>query len=189
MLVECRAQKCEGARQLAAAVVEGKRHMGDAGGGSFVINEFGQVIVPSSKGDGNRVIVGEVSGGLLLENPLADTPPERWIRLWNTDGLMPGDPWELPYVGAQYNLNGRSKIYCYRTTDDGGSSEFPVSQDEQLIQAFRKIRRTGAVRFVVNPYGVVLTKRPAGSSWSENEIWEPVYVGRINYKKWFNKEN
>lgn len=189
MTVECHAVDCEATSDLAAAVARGKQHMGDSGGGSFVINEYGQVIVPSSKGDGSRVIVGEINGGVLIDNPLADTQIDKFYRLWETDDLAPSDQWEKPYVGAQYNLNKWSKIYYYRTSDDGGGSEFPLAQDEGLVSALRNIRRTGPVRFVVNPYGIVLTKRPEGDDWSQNENWESVFVGKINYEKWFKKES
>src|SRR6266566_3364014 len=40
------------AAELAGAVNRGKRLLGAPAGGAFVINEFGQVLVPSPAGDG-----------------------------------------------------------------------------------------------------------------------------------------
>ncbi len=82
----------------------------------------------------------------------------------------------------------------------GGEAEFtwgglagpewqnPPVQDRDLIRKLRKIRRHGAVRFIVNPYGLVLTKEPSGEFDFSEDKWEPVYVGRIDYTKWFEKE-
>src|SRR5436305_1549553 len=49
-------------RQLTAAVTAAKRQLGGTGGGSFQINEFGQVLVPASDNSGRRLIIGELSG-------------------------------------------------------------------------------------------------------------------------------
>ncbi|MCB1066194.1 MAG: hypothetical protein KDN20_25145 [Verrucomicrobiae bacterium] len=174
---------------LAEAVSGGKKSLGGSGGGSFLINEFGQVIVPSSSGDGKRVIVGELTGELIYENPMASGPHDQTFRLGDASGLNPGDPWSLPYVGAQYNLNKWSKIYHYRLNADGGKSEFPDEQDEDLVRMLRNIRRSGAVRILVNPAGIVLTKRPPAGDWGAEETWEAVYVGRISHSKWFTKED
>ncbi|MCL6650014.1 MAG: hypothetical protein K6U89_16985 [Chloroflexi bacterium] len=46
------------ADELARAVSEGKRFFGYSGGGSFLINEHGQVLVPSPAGDGRQALVG-----------------------------------------------------------------------------------------------------------------------------------
>src|SRR5437773_232134 len=40
------------ATSIAAAVANAKRHTGGDGPGAFTINEFGQVLVPASDGDG-----------------------------------------------------------------------------------------------------------------------------------------
>jgi len=65
--------------------------------------------------------------------------------------------------------------------------ELPPVQDKELITNLRKVRDTGAVRFIVNPYGIVLTKRPIGS-WND-QIWEPVFIGHVNFERWFEKED
>ena len=181
----CAALPCSAAEQMAQAVEKAKHHAGGGGGGAFVINEFGQVLVPASDGGGRRFLAGQLEGRLLFENPFEpDTP----IDLGDTSKSRSGDPWKLPYVGFPYNLNGRSQIYFYRIGEDGGQSVYPQQQDTTLIQSLRRIRRTGPVRFLVNPAGVVLTKRPEGEHWTPEESWEPVYVGRIDPSRWFEKE-
>lgn len=181
----CAALPSSAAEELAASVERAKRHAGGSGGGSFVINEFGQVLVPASDGAGRRFLAGQLDGRLYFENPF---DPEDSFDLGDYSHLQTGDPWKLPYVGFPYNLNGRSQIYFYRLDDDGGQSVYPPRQDMSLIQAFRLIRRTGAVRFIVNLAGVVLTKCPNNEHWSPEESWQPVFVGRINRTLWFEKE-
>lgn len=181
----CSAVRCSAAEELAKAVERAKLHAGGGGGGSFVINEFGQVLVPASDGGGRRFLAGQLEGRLLFENPFDANDA---LDLGECSNLHPGDPWKLPYVGFPYNLNGRSQIYFYRVDDEGGKSVFPQRQDASLIQTLRRIRRTGAVRFIVNPAGIVLTKCPEGENWSPEESWQPVFVGRINRSQWFEKE-
>lgn len=181
----CAAIDVPGVRQLTDAVTAAKRQLGGTGGGSFQINEFGQVLVPASDARGRRMLVGEVSGPLLFNDPFED---KHVIDLSDTAGLRCGDPWPRPYVGFPYNLSKRSQIYFYRMDDEGGGSVYPRAQDTDLVRALRTIRRFGAARFVVNHAGVVLTKRPPDGGSSAEEQWEPVFVGRINPNCWFDKE-
>jgi hypothetical protein len=181
----CAAIDSPGVRQLTEAVTAAKRQLGGTGGGSFQINEFGQVLVPASDNSGRRLLIGEVSEAICFQDPFTDNG---LVDLSDVGTLRCGDPWPKPYVGIPHNLSGRSKIYFYRMNQDGGASDYPRTQDEELIRALRTIRRSGAARFIVNPAGVVLTKRPPESGWSAEEQWEAVFVGRINLSRWFDKE-
>jgi|ETNmetMinimDraft_13_1059891.scaffolds.fasta_scaffold115840_1 hypothetical protein len=180
---QCLAEDSLGVRDLIKAVLNGKEFLGGGGGGLFIINEYSQVIVPSSSGNGERVIVGEIDGRLLFDNPFEDGDD---IDISDFSGLECGDLWNLPYVGVSYNLSTKSEIYYYKSHEEGGNSEFPPVQDNELITNLRNVRNAGAVKFIVNPYGIVLTKRPVGP-WN-NQIWEPVFVGYINFEQWFTKE-
>lgn len=182
----CRAIESADVREMTLAILAGKRKFGGGGGGAFVINEFGQVLVPASDGSGQRAIVGAIKGRLRFNNPFQDNS---FFDISNDSGLSCGDLWNLPYVGVPYNLSKRSEIYFYRQTDDGGTTVKPSLQDEDLVSKLRSIRRYGAMRFVVNPFGIVMTKQPKDAKWSRNEEWEPIYVGRINNKAWFSKES
>ena len=178
---------CEASRsikELVEAVNGAKIKISRRPGGTFIINEFGQVIVPSSWGDGKRVLVGEVDGVLLFENPSDGSI----IDLSDDTGLQIGDLWEKPYIGVKYNLNSRSNIYYYRNCSEQNKSEYLPKQDDELIKKLRKVRRYGAVRFIVNQHGIVLTKIPEGEYCKDEDKWIPVYVGRINYNLWFKKE-
>ena len=102
-------------------------------------------------------------------------------------GLKPGDPWERPYVGFPFNLSARGKIYFNQEDEEGRRSIYPKRQNLPLIEALRTVRSSGPVRFIVNPFGVVSTKRPMQQG-SPEERWQPVYVGKINLDLWFEKE-
>ena len=96
--------------RLVSAVVQAKRGLGGNGGGSFQINEFGQVLVPASDGGGRRSLVGNVRGALRFEDPFED----RTFTLGDDTGLNPGDAWRLPYVGMPFNLHRRDRVYFWR---------------------------------------------------------------------------
>jgi hypothetical protein len=185
----CHAIGSPAVRELAEAVARGKGHFGRHGGGSFLVNEFGQVLVPCPDGDGRRVLVGELRGNVFFQNPFDPSKP---IDLSGADELECGDPWPWPYLGMKYNLHSRSKIYFYREDEDGGHSEYLPDQDVELIEALRSIRRSGAVRFVVNHHGVVLTKCPPGEKqwrYGQDQAWDAFFAGRIDHSKWFEKES
>lgn len=147
------------------------------------------MIVPSNaEGDmglGIRVIVGEIEGCILFENPFDD---EVDIDISDFSRLECGDPWNRPYVGVPYNLRGTDSEICFYKDVNSRNSESPPTQDDELIRKLRQVRRLGAVRFIVNPYGIVLTKRPPEGAWVSEEKLVPVYVGRIDYNCWFEKE-
>jgi hypothetical protein len=170
--------------EIVASVLDAKSRMGGSGGGRFQINEFGQVLVPASSGDGRRMFVGEIRGDLVFNNPVEGNT----FSLNDDLGLKPGSVWDKPYVGVPYNLSGRSQIYFWGEDEEGGHAERPVAQDAELIKAIRGIRRYGAARFLANPHGIVLTKRPPEGEWrGSDERWIPVYVGRLDYSRWFTR--
>jgi len=181
----CRALGCAAATELADAVARAKRYAGGDEGGSFVVNEYRQVIVPSSDGDGKRFLAGWLNGTLLFENPFV---PQEPIDLGDDGHLENGDPWKLPYIGVQYNLHRSGHIYFYQEDESGAQTLYPPRQDYDLIGAIRNVRPTGAVRILVNPAGLVLTKVPFQTSQQTEGFWQPVYVGCINSNLWFEKE-
>ena len=180
----CEAQASPAVNELIKAVIAGKKALGGDAGGSFLINEFGQVLVPATSGSGQRVIVGEIKGTILFKDPLTG----KHIDLSDCRKLKVGDLWNRPYVGIPYNLSKASRIYFWRTMQSGGRSEYLLADDDELVNRLREIRRSGAVRFIVNPYGIVLTKRPKNQVWNREDAWEPVFVGNIEPLSWFEKE-
>src|SRR5438046_2906433 len=71
----CRAIASTAAIELTNTVARAKRSAGGEGGGAFLINEWGQVLVPASDGSGKRFLAGRVNGGLQFENPFLPEEP------------------------------------------------------------------------------------------------------------------
>ncbi len=184
-IATCRALECVAASELVAAVSRAKRHLGGNGAGSFLINEFGKVLVPASDGGGQRVLAGRLNGTLLFENPFV---PKKPIDLGDAKLLKNGDPWQRPYIGIPYHLHRNGSIYFYQQSESGGRTIYPPRQDVELIRAIRSARGYGPVRILVNPAGLVLTKVPSGNGYQSEEFWQPVYVGSINPELWFEEE-
>lgn len=184
--VTCPSADSPAERALADAVADAKRAMGGVGTGAFQINEFGQVLVPSSNLGGRRcLLVGEISQTWHFIDPRDNSV----FDLSSVDGYRSGDLWQRPYIGMRYNLSYRNQIYFWNEGEEGGQKCLPERQDVKLIERILAVRGYGRVRFIVNPWGIVLTKKPVpGASQSDEETWEPVYVGRINPATWFEKE-
>lgn len=144
-------------------------------GGSFLINEFGQVLVPSG-GSRSIMLVGELQGVPEFEDPCTDD----LFHLAGEDFDGPGEEWELPYVGMRFNLMSDDRIRFKHQTADGENNVYLASDADALVEALRKVRPSGTIRFVVNLHGVVLTKTEPD--------WAPVFVCRLDYDEWFDKE-
>jgi hypothetical protein len=176
---ESKVKQSPAVQDLAQAVNEAKRRATGWRGGSFVIDEFGQVISPVQQSR-DRFLVGKATGPLYFEDPWQE---DKWLSLQDLTDLQCGDEWLRPYLGMQYQLHGGDHIYFWQEDAEGARKLYPKKQDLDLIEKLRLIRPNGAVRFIVNQYGIVLTQKPVGRN-----VWKPVYVGRINYDLWFEPE-
>lgn len=175
----CLAEMTNDLANLARAVNDVKRRYTGQPGGSFVINEYGQVISPVADGSSVRFYVGDCGGSIVFTGP-----DRKRFTLDGDAGLAPGADWDLPYVGIPYNLSWDNTIYFPSKEGCDTERQLPLRQDPNLILAIRRVRRSGGVKFIVNPHGVVLTKFEAGPF-----NWQPKYVGRINYEYWFVKQS
>ena len=172
----------DSAEALADAVNAVKRLLGGSGGGAFLVNEYGQVLVPSPSGDGNVALVGECSGRMAFHDSFGGS----LFDLTDDQDLTLGDAWGLPYLGIPHRLSRTSELYFWHERQAGGWKVTPPVQDFSLIDALRTLRPQGAVRFGVAIGGLVLTKVPVGN-WKEPR-WESRFMGRIDYKRWYLKE-
>jgi hypothetical protein len=184
-VVTCPALHCPSIDELATTVARAKRHAGGDGGGAFMIDEFGHVIVPANDGSGRKFLAGRYRGAIQFENPLEQGAP---FDLAGDAYLQSGDPWKLPYVGMPYHLHRNGSIYFYQQDEHGGRSVYPRQQDLDLIRSIRNIRPRGPVRILVTHAGAVLTKVPSGAWGESEENWQAVYVGSIDLNLWFDKE-
>jgi len=176
----CIAKSSPGVNKLTRAIVDAKYHLGGNGGGAFIINEFGHILVPSTIYSQKRIHIGRIEGRILFINPLNDSI----IDLSDDKDLEIGSEWDKPYVGCQFRLSRYDEIYLIHEYKGGRKKICPEIQDDDLIADLRSVRSYGAMTFIVNPYGIVITK-----SYNKfNREWKPAYAGRINKKKWFKEE-
>jgi hypothetical protein len=180
----CAIADVDGVRRISAAVVAAKHFLGGgAAGGAFTVNEFGQVLVPSSAGDGRTAIAAQLSGPLMFHNAFEDGA---LFDLANYGRLQLGDAWSRPYLGIPFHLSNRGEIYFWKEESWGGHKEVPRSQDAALVEALRTVRPWGAVRFIVGYGGVVLTKQRVIRR--SRNAWEPIFVGHLDYANWYSRE-
>ena len=177
----CPAEYSQEVQKFSVTLSKVKNALGGRYGGAFIINEFGQVIIPSTTHSRKRAYIGKIKGSIIFDNPFDDMEP---IDLSDDSYLICGDLWEKPYVDNCYNLSGNGKIYLKRDEEHGIKKEYPPIQDKKLIQLLREIRGFKPIRFIVNPHGIVLTKRQDRL----DEAWNPIYVGRIDKNLWFMEE-
>lgn len=178
--ITCPAKMTRDLERLAEEINAVKRRSTGQAGGAFAINEYGQVITPVADGSWERYYVGDCVGEMVFIGP-----DDEEFTLLGDGALKCGDDWDLPYVGIPYNLSWDDKIHFKMTEGTDTEWQYPARQDGNLIRAIRSVRGSGrGVRFVVNPHGLVLTKRESGSF-----DWQAKYVGRINFECWFPKQN
>ena len=173
----CPAVDSKGARELANAINSIKVKQTFQERGSFLINEFGHVIVPFANTD-EKFCVGKIEGSLVFHNHL----DSGYFSLNDDEHLKTGDFWDKPYIGIPYISSPYYGVY-YKNKDwsmKNRSVTKPVKQDVELMRKIRSITGTETVRFIVNPHGIALTKKEI--EWHN---WKPIYIGRIDYEKWF----
>lgn len=159
-----------------------KEYTGYAGGG-FCINEFGQVIVPlmplrdrfSNMIWQSPRYVGDIFGDIIFYDD--NTKEEFSLNTeFRCDAL-----WPYPYLGMKYHLSNRDQIYMKMVEDNNLQIEYLPIRNQELVNSLRMIHPRGTCSFLVNPWGHVLTKQQNGG------VWDPVYVCKLDYNKWFDK--
>ena len=129
-------------------------------------------------------LVGECTGRMAFHDSFTEEQPVRLSRRPRLDArgcVGPSIPRGFPTTSAV-----RSNLYFWDQRQAGGRKVPPPVQDASLVDALRTLRPQGAVRFVVTIGGLVLTKVPVGN-WKNLE-WEPRFVGRIDFRRWYAKE-
>ena len=169
-------------RKLATIINKCKEQYAGCKGGSFCINEFGQVIVPLSpkKDQYGRITqwrapryVGEISGDIVFYDGR--------IKVSMSSTFKKGSPWPYPYLGMKYRLSNRNIIYMEIQDGEDFRRVSLKKKYQHLIDSIREIRGDGPCSFIVNPWGCVIMKTPLGSDWI------PVFIEKLDYKKWFDK--
>ena len=132
------------------------------------------------------MIVGEWHGPLRFHDSFRD---DATFDLCDCRRLSPGAVWNRPYIGIPYKLGADGRIAFVAGDGWGARTIYPTRQDRALAGALTRLRGAGGGRFLVAPGGIVLTKvAPARRPLADQETWTPVYAGRIDFRKWFTRE-
>lgn len=165
------------AHRLGSTLNTAKTHFSGAAGGSFAINEFGQVLCPV-QGSLMRYLIGVVSGIPEFVDPRCSG---KHFTLCPAKNTPAGARWDRPYLGMKFNLDTEDRVYFKMDDQNGTRRLYCPAQDPDLVKRLRSVRLTGSIiRFIVNLHGAVFTKREPS--------WEPVFVGFIDKKHWFKEE-
>lgn len=167
----------DGHDELVQLVNDAKRSGGATqGGGSFFINEFRHVLVPTQNG---LLFVGKYTRDLeFVFNTTVVSPVA-------PSGISRGDVWPGPHVGMKYTLAaGASDIRFERETHRGTRERVSLSQhhDSQALQAlllmFRAVKPNGGA-FYVNE------ARECFAPVAGDQGYERLYIGHLGNKPWF----
>ena len=158
--------------ELGQAVNDIKFQHNGSGGGSFLINEFGNVIVSSSNGLNHYI--GDVKGHIYFKDP----DQNRFFTLDSISKHNRGDRWERPYVGNMFHQATDGQIYRKIFLENEIHKQI-LDVYPSIAEDLIAIRGSNGCRFIVNCHGVVLTKVQGLYGW------EPCYVGKIDFQEWY----
>lgn len=167
----------DGHDELVRLVNDAKRSGGATqGGGSFFINEFRHVLVPTQNG---LLYAGKYTRDLefcLNETVVSPVAPS---------GISRGDVWPGPHVGIKYTLTAdASDIRYERDTDHGTRERVSLSQhhDSQALQAllqmFRAVKPSGGAVYVNEA-------RECIAPVVGDQGYDRLYIGHLGNKPWF----
>lgn len=156
---------------LVEAINLGKRAGGQSDGGSFVINEYGHVLVPTS-------------GGVFCVGRLHGVPAFRHgeqLLTASPDGLQPGEVWNGLLAGLRYRLKAGGSDVEYERPDGRLvrlSGVLGPAAARNAVAGFARIKAGGG-RLYVNEAGAVTAPMQKRGAWVD------VYLGAIDPARWF----
>ena len=151
-------------------------------GGSFQINEYGRVVLPVKTKPIMYYYAGQLQGDMWFSDPEEDG------KIFNLDAdenMQTGDNWGKPYIGMPFKISNNGEIEFRQLSNKINGQELIklARPNSELSNLLLSIRPDGC-RFILNYYGIVLTKVLV------NQEWRRVYVGKkILYEdNWFPDE-
>jgi hypothetical protein len=169
--------------EAATAQETGKRT-----GGSFVINEFKQVVktVYLGRGRGGQSRYKHLLLGSFPEFHAVFRIGIEQVSSGSATGLSFGDRWApRPGIGIRYHLRGND-LYMDHLTTDGRESQIGIRQHfdvdcSYLIELARKAKNNRGGRIYVNEHGFAV-----GPNKDDN--WDYVFIQQIDYDHWITPE-
>ena len=166
-------------RDLSVAVNDAlKRNAPGRFDGTFLINEFGNVLVPSR--DSSQILhVGDWHGPIWLED--AYSPAADPIELYGVEGLVIGDAWKRPYVGSSYTTAVVGSRVVVSAREGKGALGIRGYFEGEVLPLLRRVHWDSKMHFLVTHGGLVLT-RVVLSSRGKPE--PPVFCGTLDLERW-----
>jgi hypothetical protein len=152
--------------------------------GSFYINEYKQVIVPTAESS-DYFLAGVYEEPLKFEfmgHQIDGTP-----RDLDGNPLQPGDEWDGPHPGVPYVLKPNAKdIYYERDLGPRRSIQHHLSDDigrkaaQEVAKGIAEYKGYQGGRIYVNEFGTIFAPKEDG--WNIKYT----YVGQIDHSRWFD---
>ena len=164
-------------RDLAVAVSEIVKLNGARMDGAFIINEFGNVLVPTR--DASQVFhVGDWRGTIWLQDALH--PAGEPIELYGSEGLRTGDTWKHPYIGASYNTMVVGNRVLLVSRNAKSTTVVPGYFEEAVLPLLRQVHWDLKMQFLVTFGGLLLTRAALSPGVPE----PPVFCGTLDLERW-----
>ena len=173
--------------ELVRMVNEVKVSEGFGPNGSFYINEYRQVIVPTAGADGYR-LAGKYERSLCFEfegTVLTGRPKDL-----EGNELRRGDRWLGPHPGIPYVLSAGGEDIKYTVEPRPNvEREYKLSQvigrDAAGVVAsgIRAVKGYPGGRFYVNEFRTIFAPVQTGGEW------QYVYIGQVDLQSWFPEPN
>lgn len=167
----------DGHPDLVDMVNDVKLEMNGAAGGAFYINEFYDVLVPTTKGE--CYFAGTYQR--LLEFDLGEG---QTIGPRAPAGLEPGAPWAGPHVGIRYRLKAGGRDISYTRVSGNREREYRLSDEHGADEAAALAKRLSVHkgdaggRIYLNEAGEFFSPPPGPDQ-------DFVYLGSLDEDLWF----
>lgn len=146
--------------------------------GTFLITEFGNVLVPSR--DSSQIFhVGEWMGPIWVED--AYSPAADPMELYGVAGLRSGDTWKRPYVGSSYTTTVIGTKVILTPRNGKGTLGVRGYFEEEVLPLLRRVHWDSKMQFLVTHGGHLVT-RVALSARGAFE--PPVFCGTLDLDRW-----
>ena len=169
----------DGHSELVSLVNEAKKRGGASEyGGSFLINEYRHVLVPT-KSDSVVLFAGVYTRDLEFEfGDSLISPVARSV-------IRPGDVWPGPHVGVKYTLSAGASDIRYELTTDNGTkvrvllSKFHARHElAELLGMFRSVKPKGGPIYINEA-------REFFAPVEGQQGYKRLYIGHLGTKPWF----
>ena len=155
-----------------------KEEISGFAGGSFYINEYRHVLVPSAT-DSNCYFAG------VYEETLDFDFEGTSINSIAPANLNPGERWDGPRVGIKYKLNAGASDISYMKVANSRMAEYRLSEYIGKQRAGELAKSIGAIKGTKGGSIYVNESLEIFAPVEEGNTWTKLYVGTLDLQEWF----